>query len=64
VKKNTFAKRLAQKSHVTTAQAADKIDKLVSRILKDLKDGQSVSVPGVGEFKRRSKVAKRKVNAK
>jgi nucleoid DNA-binding protein len=64
VKKNTFARRLAKESHVTTAQAADKIDKLVSRILKELKEGQTVSVPGVGEFKRKLKVAKRKPDAK
>jgi nucleoid DNA-binding protein len=55
VKKNTFAKLLARAAHLTTAQAADKIDQLVCRILTDVRRGQTVSIPGIGEFKQEGK---------
>lgn len=42
--------RLASASSVTPGEAADHIDKLIHKILARLREGESVPVPGLGQF--------------
>ena len=42
--------QLAAASDMTPAMAADEIDKIIHRILKKLRQGQSARLPGLGEF--------------
>ena len=50
MKKEQLAKRLAKESHVSTAVAADQVDRIVSDLLVRLRKGQAVSLPGLGTF--------------
>lgn len=46
-----MAKRLARQSHISPAQAADQIDRLVHDIVSRLRKGEAAAVPGLGNFK-------------
>jgi len=50
MKKNDLARKLARRSQTTTASAADQIDRAVSDILRSLREGKSVPLPGLGTF--------------
>jgi nucleoid DNA-binding protein len=50
MKKEQLARRLAKESHITTAAAADQLDRVLSDILKRVRSGQSASFPGLGTF--------------
>jgi nucleoid DNA-binding protein len=50
MKKQDIANRLARRSGVTRAEAADQLDRVVHRILTNLKRGQSAPLPGLGTF--------------
>lgn len=50
MKKNDFAKLLAKRSRVSTAAAADQLDRVVHNILTRLRKGKPVSLPGLGTF--------------
>jgi len=54
MKKEQLAKRLAKESHISTAVAADQVDRIVSDLLVRLRKGQAVSLPGLGTFQRGS----------
>jgi len=41
-------RQLAKRSSVTQAEAADQIDKYIHDVLRKLRKGQNVPVPGVG----------------
>ena len=51
MKKEELARRLAKESHITTAAAADQLDRVVHEILKRVRTGQSASLPGLGVFR-------------
>ena len=55
MKKSELADRLAKQAGVSTAEAADQIDHVVSQIISNLKKGQTAQLPGLGEFKPGSK---------
>ena len=55
MKKSELASRLAKKAGVSTAEAADQLDHVVSQIISNLKKGQTAQLPGLGEFKPGSK---------
>jgi nucleoid DNA-binding protein len=55
MKKAGLANRLAKQSGVSTAEAADQLDHVVSEIISNLKRGQTAQLPGLGEFKPGSK---------
>jgi nucleoid DNA-binding protein len=55
MKKFDLANRLAKQAGVSTAEAADQIDHVVSQIISNLKKGQTAQLPGLGEFKPGSK---------
>jgi nucleoid DNA-binding protein len=51
MKKTDLAARLARKSRISRAEAADQLDRLIHDILRDLRRGEAVSLPGLGTFK-------------
>jgi nucleoid DNA-binding protein len=46
-----MAKRLARRSGVSTAQAADRLDRAVYQILQRLRTGQEAPLPGLGKLR-------------
>jgi len=48
--KRELAARLARQSRVPKAEAADQLDRLVHDILRRLRQGKPVSLPGLGTF--------------
>jgi nucleoid DNA-binding protein len=55
MKKSELANRLAKQAGVSTAEAADQLNHVVSQIISNLKKGQTAQLPGLGEFKPGSK---------
>lgn len=51
MKKEQIARRMAKESHITTAAAADQLDRIVSDILKRIRKGETASIPGLGTFR-------------
>lgn len=50
MKKPQLAKRLAKRSGVSEAEAADTLDRVVHEIVSNLRNGQTVQLPGLGRF--------------
>ena len=50
MKKEQLARRVAKESHITTAAAADQLDRVMHDILKRVRSGQSAPFPGLGTF--------------
>ena len=48
--KQELAQRLAEKKNLTTASAADQLDRVVTRILDDLRSGKTAKLPGLGKL--------------
>ena len=50
MKREELARKLARQSKVSSAQARDQVDEMVSKILKALREGRPVELPGVGRL--------------
>ena len=50
MKKPEIAKRLARQSGVSSAEAADQLDRVVNQILSKLRQGKPAPFPGLGQF--------------
>jgi nucleoid DNA-binding protein len=50
MKREELARKLARQSRVSGAQARDQIDEMVRKILKALREGKPVKLPGVGRL--------------
>ena len=50
MKKADIARHMARDAGVTRAEAADRLDRVVHRILLNLRHGRKTSLPGLGEF--------------
>jgi nucleoid DNA-binding protein len=50
MKKQEIARRLAKRSGLSKAAAADRLDRVVNRILSNLRKGQNAPLPGLGTF--------------
>jgi nucleoid DNA-binding protein len=50
MKKLEIARRLARQSGISQAAAADELDRVVHRILTNLRKGRDTPVPGLGVF--------------
>jgi nucleoid DNA-binding protein len=48
--KPEIAKKIARRSGVSRAEAADRLDTLVSGIIARLRDGKDADLPGLGRF--------------
>jgi len=51
MKKHEIAKQLARRSRVSQAEAADRLDVTVHKIVADLRNGLEVSLPGLGKLR-------------
>jgi len=54
MKQEELARELAREARLPPAVAQDRIDELVHRIVRKLRRGQRVSLPGVGTLVRRA----------
>jgi nucleoid DNA-binding protein len=50
MRKPEIAKRLARQSGVSSAEAADQLDRVVNQILSKLRKGKTAPFPGLGKF--------------
>ena len=50
MKKRELATLLARQVGLSKAEAADRLDHVVSQIISNLKKGQSAQLPGLGSF--------------
>jgi nucleoid DNA-binding protein len=50
MKREELARTLARQTKLSRAAARDQVDELVRRILKTLRQGQPVELPGVGRL--------------
>jgi len=50
MKKRQLAKRLAKESGISTAAAADQLDRILSGILRRVRQGKKARLPGLGTF--------------
>jgi nucleoid DNA-binding protein len=47
VKREALARLVAAQTHVSTAKAKDRVDELVCEILRSLRKGREVKLPGI-----------------
>ncbi len=52
VNKPDIIKLLARRSRVTQVEAADRLDIVVSGILRELRNGNQPAIPGLGSFRK------------
>ena len=52
MKKPDIAKKMARRSGVSQAEAADELDRVVRQILNDVRHGKNSDLPGLGTFKK------------
>ncbi len=50
MKKEQLARQLAKESRISTAAAADQLDRIMNDILRRVRKGESASLPGLGTF--------------
>ena len=50
MKKEDWARTLAREANLSRAAARDEVDELVGKIVKDLKRGEAVRIPGLGDL--------------
>jgi nucleoid DNA-binding protein len=50
MKRVEIARRFAARNHVTRAEARDQVGEAVRKILKSLRRGQPVELPGIGRL--------------
>ena len=50
MKKPEIAKKMARRAGVTQGEAADRVDRVVRRVLSRLRKGQDTELPGLGRF--------------
>lgn len=51
MKRSILTQRLARESGVTKAEAADRLDVMVHKIIVDLRKGKDANLPGLGKFR-------------
>ena len=65
MKQRELARKLARSTRKSPAEAQDQIDALVQKILKDLREGRPVELPGMGKlFSKRAVKAKPEAKTK
>ncbi|MDP8988830.1 MAG: HU family DNA-binding protein [Acidobacteriota bacterium] len=60
MKREELARKLARQNKLSSAQARDQVDEAVRKILKALRQGRPVELPGVGRLVSKSKSAQQK----
>jgi nucleoid DNA-binding protein len=51
MRKTQLSRRLAREAGVTKAEAADRLDSMVHKIVSDLRKGRAAALPGLGQFR-------------
>lgn len=51
MRKSDLTHRIARQTHVTPAEAADQLDRVIHDILVNLRKGEPAALPGLGEFR-------------
>jgi nucleoid DNA-binding protein len=51
MKKPDIARQMARRSRMSQAEAADRLDGIVQRIVSELRQGKEAALPGLGKFK-------------
>jgi nucleoid DNA-binding protein len=51
MRKTELTRRLARRSGVTKAEAADQLDRVVNQIVSNLRKGCVTTLPGLGQFR-------------
>ncbi len=54
MKREELARKLADHNRVSKAQARDQVDEMVRKILRALREGKPVELPGVGRLMSKS----------
>ena len=50
MKNKDLVQRLARKTGIPSAAAADEVDRVVTEIIENIRNGASVRLPGLGTF--------------
>lgn len=50
MKREELARQLAERRHISRAEACDELDQMVHQILKALRQGEPADMPGVGRL--------------
>ena len=50
MKNRELTQRLARKAGIPSAAAADQVDRVVTEIIENIRNGESVKLPGLGTF--------------
>jgi len=53
MKKPDIARHMARQTGLSQAEAADRLDRVVQQILRNLRQGKEASLPGLGKFRPR-----------
>ncbi|HEU0142544.1 MAG TPA: HU family DNA-binding protein [Bryobacteraceae bacterium] len=64
MKKDELAQKLARQTHLSKAKAADELDRVVHDMIRELKKGHTVALPGIGTLKVGNRDSKRELPAK
>lgn len=51
MRKSDLTHRIARQTHVSPAEAADQLDRVIHEILVSLRKGEPAALPGLGEFR-------------
>ncbi len=51
MKKAELAAKLAEQTHLSEAEAADQLDRVVHAIVRNLRKGKPARLPGLGSFR-------------
>lgn len=51
MKKSTLTRKIARRSHVPSAAAADHVDAMVTDLIRRLRTGEPARLPGLGIFR-------------
>jgi nucleoid DNA-binding protein len=51
MKKAELAAKLAEQTHLSKAEAADQLDRVVHEIVRNLRKGKPARLPGLGSFR-------------
>jgi nucleoid DNA-binding protein len=49
--KSELVTRLAEQTHLSKAEAADQLDRVVHQIVRNLRQGKPARLPGLGSFR-------------
>ena len=59
MKQKELARKLAREARLPAAEAQDRVDELVRRIVRKLREGRAVELPGLGRLVARAGARKR-----